>query len=56
MTYLLDKKLQLITLFAAPVAVSLHQKERQVKMKCIVADVSLLTMPPDIFTWNFRSI
>jgi transposase InsO family protein len=38
-TYLLDRKLQSITLFAAPEAISLHQKERQVRMKCIVADV-----------------
>jgi hypothetical protein len=41
------RKLQLIILFAAPEAVSLNQKERQVKMKCIVADVFLLTMPLD---------
>jgi hypothetical protein len=55
-TYLPDRKLQSITLFVAPEAVSLHQKERQVKMKCIAADVFLLTMPLDTFTWNFRSI
>jgi hypothetical protein len=54
---LLDRKLQLITSFAAPEAISLHQKGRQVKMKCIVVDVFLLTMPLlDTFTWNFRSI
>jgi hypothetical protein len=56
MIYLPDRKLQLITLFAAPEAISLHQKERQVRMKFIVADVFLLTMPLDTFTWNFRSI
>jgi hypothetical protein len=56
MTYLPDRKLQSITLFAAPEAITLHQKRRQVKMKCIVADVFLLTTPLDTFTWNFRSI
>jgi hypothetical protein len=56
MTYLPDRKLQSITLFAAPEPVSLYKKERPVKMKCIVADEFLLTIPLDTLMCNFRSI